>query len=137
MNNKIQQLRDEIVSNCNLNEFADTLYKILNLIYASDCLISCCDIYHVSSIEQSIDNSKKSHIRISLKHEKSIHIIWDILHEFGHHLSGNPNGNEKTLERENKAWDIAHDYLKSFSDLVKYKTDFHEYRTKNIETYLK
>lgn len=105
MSDKSLRLIKEISHKGNLGEFEPTLERIIQMIHASDCSLSCCYICENSRIEQAIDNSFKSHIRISFKRvkDKPIHIIWDIFHEFGHHLSGKPNGMERTVERESQA----------------------------------
>jgi len=135
--NNIQRLKREIILKGKLNGFEETLEKLLQTIFDAGCDISCCDICENSSIEQSIDDFLKPHIRIGFKtaRENSIHIIWDILHEFGHHLSGKADGEEKTLERERVAWDLGLKQLFCFPELTGYVDNYKNYRDKCLKTY--
>lgn len=137
MENKIERLKREISKRGNLIKFESVIEKLINEIIDSGCKISCCDICDTSKIEQSIDGTIKNHIRISFKDkkEKPIHLIWDILHEFGHHLSGKPNGKEKSYSRESLAWDYGFDTLIKISELKDYQDDFENYKEKCLLTY--
>jgi hypothetical protein len=137
MTDKIQRLKREIVQNGNLSEFEVTIENLIQIIIESNCDISCDYTSKNSRISQSKDNSFKSHIWLGFKNikEKRIQIIWDILHEFGHYLSGKSKGDERTVEREKHAWDLAFKQLKRDPDLVTYSDDFKLYRDNCIKTY--
>lgn len=115
----------------------NTVGEILLSIYDSECSISCCDTCETSSFEQAIDGSSKTHIRIGFKRakEKPIHYIWDMLHEFGHHLSGLPNGTERSIERECHAWDLGLEQLKKYPELVEHVDNYKKYREACLKTY--
>lgn len=129
MTNKLVVLKQEIYHKGNLSQYEDTIGKVLQSIHDSECSISCCDICENSNIEQAIDGSLKPHIRIGFKgtREKPIHYIWDILHEVGHHLSGLPDGKEKSLEREKLAWEFGLEQLKKYPDLSEQLQDLENY----------
>jgi hypothetical protein len=139
MNDKLDKLKREICHKGNLSQYEETIEKILQSIDNSECSISCCDTCENSSIEQAIDGSFKTHIRIGFKggKEKAIHYIWDILHEFGHHLSGLPNGKERRVEHETLAWELALEQLKKYPELIEYLKDFEEYKENCLGTYKK
>ena len=79
----------------------------------------------------------KTHIRIGFKKakEKPIHYIWDILHEFGHYLSGLPNRHERTFDRELQAWELGLEQLKKYPELFAQVEDFEKYRENCLATY--
>lgn len=135
MNEKVQKIKCEFIRVGNLTQYENTIERILQSIFDTDCEISCCYICENSSIEQTIDNSRKPHIRIGFKRpkEKPIHIIWDILHEFGHFLSGLPIGKGGTPEREIQAWDIGFEQLKKYPELVDQIDDYKKYREKCLK----
>lgn len=139
MTDKLDRLKREICYKGNLSQYEDTIEKILQSIHNSECSISCCDTCENSSIEQAIDGSFKTHIRIGFKRakEKPIHYIWDILHEFGHHLSGLPNGKERSVGRETLAWELGFEQLKKYPELIEQVKDFENYKENCLRTYRK
>jgi hypothetical protein len=138
LNDKIQRLKREIVQNGNLIEFETAIGDIIQNIIESNCDISCDYTCENSRISQSIDNSFKSHIWLGFKNikEKPNQIIWDILHEYGHHLSGKADGKEKTRERERVAWDLGLKQLSCFPELTGYVDNYKSYRDKCLKTYI-
>ena len=134
MIDKIEKLNHEICSKGNLSQYENTVGKILSAIYDAKCTISCCDICEKSRIEHSMS---KTHIRIGFKKakEKPIHYIWDILHEFGHYLSGLPNRHERTFDRELQAWELGLEQLKKYPELFAQVEDFEKYRENCLATY--
>jgi hypothetical protein len=137
MTDQIGRLKREICHKGNLSQFENVVGEILVSIFESNCSISCCDTCDTSSIEQAKDGTFKTRIRIGFRRpkEKSIHYIWDILHEFGHHLSGLPNGEERSLERESKAWELGFEELKKYTVLLEHKEDYQKYREVCLKTY--
>jgi hypothetical protein len=138
LDEKISLLLKEISHKGKLNEFENTIEKIIRTIINSQCEISCSDIHEVSSFEQSKLYSFNPIIRIGFKGEKEkpIHYIWDILHEFGHFLSGVPKfGEEKTIARETLAWDLGLEELKKYPELIIHIEDYNIYREHCLLTY--
>ncbi len=137
MTEKLGMLKREICHKGNLSQFENTVGEILVSIFESYCSISCCDTCETSSIEQATDGTFKTRIRIGFKRqkEKPIHYIWDILHEFGHHLSGLPNGTEKSIKRESEAWNIGLEQLRKYPELFEHEDDYKKYREICLKTY--
>lgn len=130
-------LKKEFRERAHLEEYQDVLNSLIDEILNSNCLLSICDTCITSLIEQSVDNSKQDHIRISLKNiEKPIHVIWSILHEFGHHESGKPNGTERSIEREQEAWERGLKKLQEFPELKSEEGDYRQYWGKKMESYI-
>ncbi len=137
MLNKVQRLKAELITKGQLYGFEEIIEKLIRTISDANCDISCCDICTNSSIEQSTDDSNKPHIRIGFKtsRKKPIHVIWDILHEFGHFLSGKANGKESKLFREIAAWDLGMKHLQCYPKLIIYLDDYKDYRDNCLRSY--
>ena len=133
-----ERFKNEICQNGNLTDYEKIIDFIIKEINLHDCNISCCYNFDTSRIEQSkINGHKKSHIRISLKNkrEKPIHIIFDMLHEFGHFLSGVPIKNTIDINREIIAWDFALKVLRKIPESSIYFDEFYIYRDFCLNTY--
>lgn len=137
MHDRKEILRKEICDKANLWEFSKTIEKLIERIQKSGCEIFCSDIHEFSSLTQDLEGDNKSYIRLGLKNRKKypIHVIWDILHEFGHHLSGKPNGNEKSVKREEKAWELGLEQLKQLPELTGHLDNYKLYQKNCLKTY--
>jgi hypothetical protein len=126
---------------CSYGDLACYKSIISNLVDKTDelnCTISCrCDGIR-SSIEQSIYDHVESRIRIDLmnKNQEPLHIIWDILHELGHLISGKKNDTVRySIERERIAWEIAYREMMQYEALSIYSDDFIRYKDKCLKSY--
>jgi hypothetical protein len=130
-------LLQEICFKGNLWDFQATLERIINGIEENNGRLSCCETCETSRIEHDKSGSRSPHIRIGFKtrKEKPIHIIWDILHEFGHLVSGAKGENEKTVYREIEAWQKAFNELLYYDDLKVEVLDFKLYARECLRTY--
>ena len=134
---KRRMLKKEFVERGKLIEYQGVVDVLIDQILDSRCLLSICDICDTSRIEQNMDGTQLNHIRISLKNiEKPIHIIWCMLHEYGHHLSGKPTGNEKSIAHEQEAWDNGLLVLQTFSLLKQEEANYIEFSKINLQTYI-
>lgn len=132
------QLLVELCANGRLSEYREILEAIISSIRKSNCKISCKYNDHVTSIVQSNENDgRQSHIRISLikKREQPLHIIWEILHEYGHHLSGKRNEGDSDIDRENEAWNNAFVEMKKYFNSKVDFDSFENYKLKCLKTY--
>jgi hypothetical protein len=129
---------NEIVDLCDLQEFENTLIQIVDKIENSNCRITTRTDISASSCQQSIGDSTDSVIRISLKNKRadSIEVIWDILHEYGHLISGARAEIQSDLEREIEAWKFANLELDNYPDLQCYVKQFNMYKQRCLETYI-
>jgi len=134
---KSEQLIHELCRNGKLEEHRKILSQIVKEIEDLDCIISCHYLNNESYIEQRTDIEVKSHIRISLKANRTdpLEIIWDILHEYGHHLSGKKNKEDLTLEREKEAWGYALIEAKKYFDSEEELACFEKYKNLCLKTY--
>lgn len=140
MNNssKKQRVINEFCDKGILENYRDILSKIFDEIEGMGCQISSRYNENRSSHEFYIDGC---HIRICLNeiYNESIHIIWTILHEFGHHLSGKHSSARinpvEKLEREELAWRIARDKALEYPALAANISNFDTYREFCLNTY--
>jgi hypothetical protein len=136
---KKRQLKDELIDKGKLTLFENTISAIVDKIYATpNCVLSCVDLDDVSLNEQSEeDGSHRSHIRIGLKDRKGdpITVIWDILHEYGHHLTGMPKQGDLKLKREELAWEKAYEEFQNYPELQSHKESLNDYRELCLNNY--
>ena len=119
----------------NLEEFRNILQDIFHKIEKGNCTISARYDSEISSHVDSI-------IRISLLpiYKKPLHILWTILHEFGHCLSGaidkkDEYNLEVRIASEEKAWEYAEKELLKFPVLLEWNADFKNYKNECLKTY--
>ncbi|WP_298152237.1 hypothetical protein [Flavobacterium sp.] len=136
-NKKEQKLREFCIEG-NLGQYRNELEIIFNLIEAAGCRISSRTDEHSS---QHVFEKDGCRIRISLqkKYENPLDIIWTILHEFGHHLSGKSSvpkfTKEQKIEREILAWKIAEKYIIDQPRLFTEIRGFMEFKKKCLKSY--
>jgi hypothetical protein len=72
-------------------------------------------------------------------HKKPGHILWTILHEFGHHFSPlaleDNNNINKIIESEERAWDWAENRFNSITEFKLFNNDFLALRKKYLKSY--
>ncbi len=136
---KIEEKVNEFCKKGELYDYRDILLKIFEDIVKKGCWIYPVEIFGDEKSSHQI-NGTCCHIEISLKsnqYSNPLDIIWTILHEFGHHLSGLPNGKEKSIERERQAWDLGQKILNEFPKLKVKEKDFENFRDTCLINYKK
>lgn len=139
MKDKLIQKVNEFCKNGNLELYRDILKDIFLKIGDANCKISA---RYDSDLSNHISNNDYCLIQISLrrKYDKSIHIIWIILHEFGHHLSGPikkqyENDIKLLIKSEQNAWKLAENEIHNYPELLIEIVDFNEFKEKELESY--
>ncbi|MDP2302340.1 MAG: hypothetical protein Q8N03_07950 [Ignavibacteria bacterium] len=139
MKDKLIQKVNEFCKNGNLELYRDILKDIFLKIGNANCKISA---RYDSDLSNHISNNDYCLIQISLrrKYDKPIHIIWIILHEFGHHLSGPikkqyENNIELLIKSEQNAWNLAENEIHNYPELLIESVDFNEFKEKELESY--
>jgi hypothetical protein len=131
--------KKEFLTKTGLAEYSNTLFLIIDRILEDGCEISCDDRAKCSRCSQRTDDLNiADHIYIGFgrPREKPLHFAWEMLHEFGHHLSGKPRPVEDgTLAREELAWDYAEKELTRYPDLAAQIDDFITYRKFCLDSY--
>lgn|GEM_PF-1001673 len=124
-----------------LQNYKETLKMVFDKIWMSGCQIAAREDCDLSS--HSFDEGRCI-IRISLskKYDDPIEIIWNILHEFGHHLSGDIDKAKLSdattqLEREINAWKLARIEALLHPLLSVKISDFDQYKKKCLKGYEK
>jgi hypothetical protein len=81
-----------------------------------------------------------THIRINVRdRENPLHIIWDLLHEYGHFFNGpvdDKTDKNKVALREYRAWQFASDFFNVFPELQPYRAEFNKYRQVCFSSYV-
>ena len=131
----IRRRAEEICVNGNATEYVHEVTRLVEMIVQNKCNIACDYVNDYSRHLDSFEDGKSCRIWISVHkvRAKPIHIVWDIMHEFGHHLSGAPEKGEvedtkRRLKREELAWNIAEMQLEGFPTLKLDLADFLEYK---------
>ncbi len=132
-------LLQELIQVGKLEVYAAELHDILKRIRQDGCEISTIYNDERSRLETTKTPPYRSRIRLSLVEGRlhCLHLIWDLLHEFGHHQSGPKQDSDNTLEREELAWELAERELLNYSRLVEEAKNFNNYRIKCIKSYEK
>jgi hypothetical protein len=134
--NKSTQLAKEISKKIGTKDYQDIILRILNNIKKGNKFdISSCYCCPETMIETDKTGENKPHIRLKLNKDikKPEHIIWEILHEYGHCLSGIPE--IPSINREIEAWDKAYLKLLKYPKLKIMEQSFFDYQKNCLETY--
>ncbi|MCW3102443.1 MAG: hypothetical protein JWO09_883 [Bacteroidetes bacterium] len=134
MSNKVARTIEEIIKIGRLQKYSQEVSLIINKIHDQGCFLSPHYISQQSwfSYEDSVPR-----IRLSLVNKEPLHVIWDILHEFGHFLSGKTEIQGPDYKREILAWEWAQKELILYPSLQSLMKDFEEYREGCLESYKK
>ena len=131
---KKSRLLNEICDVGMLEEYRNVVDVLLEMIIKKGCRISIRYDVEYSNIVDAVDHG--SHIRVSLKNVKDpLDIIWKLLHEYGHFLSGKTKSNTSILEREELAWRYADEIVKSFPELLAHKEAYNKCKELCLNTY--
>lgn len=136
---EINRKIDEFCEVGNLEEFREIITDIFNEIAKEGCRISTR-----TDFGPACHNFQKEDCYIKIPILKyvanPIDAIWVILHEFGHHLSGDIpitelHKDDVKLNREIEAWNIARIYVNRFPLLKDRIAEFNLYAENCIDSY--
>lgn len=132
---KVKNFIKEICTKGDILQYEQIINTQTHKIVEKGCSISCRYDRGHSVFEQQPD--KPPHIRISLIDKKPtpLNIIWAILHEYGHLVSGNKKKEDDTIDREELAWENAQKELKEYPELLKEESSFLAYKTFCLNSY--
>lgn len=140
--NKIKKKVNEFCIEANLENFREVLVDIFSRIEENNCWISAR--YDAGpSIHEFPNDTGRCMIRIPINQfkDKPIKIIWTILHEFGHHISGRFDKNNASapgfiIQREISAWEYARSYIIENEHLRDQIDEFNIYADSCLNTYI-
>lgn len=136
LKSKRERLIDEICDNAQLQDYRATLTQLVAMIEDDWCKVYADYSRKASSYNVTIDEAPI--IRISLLVVKEpINVIWRLLHEYGHHLSGPRYPADTKIFREELAWKYAEPLLEKYPELLKRKVEFDQCRDHDLGTYYK
>lgn len=77
-------------------------------------------------------------MRVCLKdiYVKPIEIIWSMIHELGHHISGRPDKYSDKISREKLAWELGRSIATKFPELALKIDDYNDYARICVQTYI-
>lgn len=128
------RLLDEICANGKLEEFRDTIKEILDEIHQRGCKVSTQYVRPTSSFEWYTPHPPMIRVKMHLN-DQPLHIVWALLHEYGHFLSGKRQASDEKMGRENLAWKHADKLVSQFPQLSKHNASYSKYRKTCLKTY--
>lgn len=128
------RLLDEFCDKGKLEPHRETLFQILSDIHENGCKVSARYDADYSNIDPN--TVKPNHIRISLsKVSKPLDVIWILLHEYGHYLSGPRKTQDTKIYREELAWQLADNELKKYVNLHSEMESYETCKNKCLQSY--
>jgi len=129
------RLLDEILTVGKLDaKYRSTLETIIVRIEADGCRVMTR--YDISSSSYAAYSDGQSIARISLKDvDEPMNIIWRLLHEYGHFLTGKIKLNDSMIDREERAWQYADDLVKEYPDLLLRINEYERCKAHDLKTY--
>lgn len=137
---QIEQKVNEFCRDGNLESYRPELTVIFQRIWDKGCKISArYDMHACSHVFEPGCLIRISFIKPFCHIEE---MIWTILHEFGHHLSGYISKREEEsrvtkVPRERLAWELARLEVLRYPRLAKQVEDFDRYAALLLEGYIK
>jgi hypothetical protein len=127
------RLLDEICAKAKLESlFRPVLEKIIIRIEEGGCTVMTR--YDISS--SSYQPYREPIIRVSLKNVgEPLNVIWRLLHEYGHYLSGPLKPGDLPLQREELAWKQADQLVQEYPELILRMEDYKRCKEHDLNTY--
>jgi hypothetical protein len=129
-----ERLLKEICQNGHLENYTESLDQLLK--YISEAGVKVSTRYDVgySNFEDYTDHIPR--IRVSLTNVvHPLDIVWELMHEYGHYLSGKRKPEDITLEREILAWTHADRILHLFPEFAKHIRDYNLCKFRCLQSY--
>ncbi len=130
---------DELCARGQLEKYRETVEQII--IIANQYGFGVCTRY--DSLKSNIEWGKTKIIRIAINEEtKGLGLIWDLLHEIGHLIDGEPKKEDfckqEIIAREEKAWENAWGMVQSkLIELISEYNHFEKHKRECLLTYHK
>ena len=136
----IERAVNEFCQEGNLEDYRNLLLHLFTEIKNSGCLISTKynDGY---SLHEKSPTSCRIRISFARKYPTPTHIIWIILHEFGHHFEPldieDKDNIEIRVQHEEKAWEWAYNKILTIDELKNKIDEFIECKEYYMKDYYK
>lgn len=125
---------NEICTKVEIPEYESTISRLVTKAEVYSFQVCCQYITDQSVTEWG--TSRLIRLGIKSGKAKGITVIWDLLHELGHLMDGEPESGKDML-REKSAWNHALELLNEFTDLKKEIVSFYSYRDQCLDSYRK
>jgi len=134
LRSKRERLINELCRKAQLEHYRSVLSKIVAMIEDNGCNVCTSDIA-VESV-YSVTEGQTPVIRVGLfKLDKPLWVIFRMLHEYGHHLSGPKQEDDTPVYREELAWKHAETLLPQYPELVKLMAEYEACRAHDLASY--
>ena len=127
-------LLDEICTKGGLElSYRSVLERIIIRIEKDGCIVTTRYDMKSSSYDTNIESDI---IRVSLKDvEEPLNIIWRLLHEYGHYLSGRAKVGDQKMQREDLAWKHADTLVREYPELLPRIDDYERCKEQDLNSY--
>ncbi|SFE64092.1 hypothetical protein SAMN05518672_108207 [Chitinophaga sp. CF118] len=134
LKSKRERLIDEICETAHLQDYRTVVTEIVIMIEADGCKVYTDHSRTASSYTSPM--GQEPIIRVSLLWVRQpLTVVWRLLHEYGHHLSGPRIAEDTDIIREELAWNHAEVILQNYPQLLEMKMDFQQCKDHDLETY--
>ena len=129
------RLLEEICAKAKLEiRYAALLEEVVTRIEAGGCEVYTREDGKPSSYDPYTD--RPPIIRLNVKDvEAPFNVFWDLLHEYGHHLSGTRQQGDDDLAREELSWEHADLIVQQYPDLLLRIDDYERSKEHDLNTY--
>ena len=129
------RILDEICARAKLeSSYRSVLERIIIRIEEDGCSVMTRDDIKSSSYQPYID--REPIIRVSLKNVgEPLNVIWRLLHEYGHYLSGPLEPGNLPLQREELAWKQSDQLVQEYPELLLKIDDYERCKEHDLNTY--
>ena len=129
------RLVEEICAKAKLElPYRGLLEQIITRVEAGGCDVMTREDGKPSSYDPYTD--RPPIIRLNLKDvETPFKIFWDLLHEYGHHLSGKRQPEDQDMARETLAWKHADLLVHEYPDLLLRMDEYERSKEHDLNTY--
>lgn len=141
MRDNLSQRVGEFCDAGGLEEYREEVELIFAKIYEKECRISS-QVYDTQCKHEFFPDGCLIRISFKKPFDKVEEMIWTILHEFGHHLSGripmcDQEDKSKIVAREKEAWRLARLEVLRYPRLAAQMADFDRYAAELIAGYVR
>ena len=132
------RILNEVCKKGNLEQYRQIVKELFDFINKHGCRIATQYHRPTSTLDWSPPTGPIIRLNPEV-HSEPLHVIWILLHEFGHFLSGKPQtphlNNQQRWERELLAWEHADQQLNKFPVLLPYMESYIHQRANCLKTY--
>ncbi|WMJ74370.1 hypothetical protein RCC89_14520 [Cytophagaceae bacterium ABcell3] len=133
----IENISNEVKSCIDMPELNYIIDSVIYITFSEGCDIMLC----TSKPSEYRRGNGYCFICLDARKEEKLWLLWDLLHELGHHLDPMKISKEeqkdevKVYRRENEAWKLADRTFQRYGSLAKYSDSYQNYKKKCLSSY--